>query len=364
MVGTLLPASALPDSVCSLHAEKWIETTTDKNGKKTEKVIQNEFYCSAVLIAPDTLLSAAHCHPDQISRIKEQDEKGRINTIRIEGSIKLTCGKTPNASTTRIVETSNAFANPLFRIDPQMPFTKVDKTFDVSVWKLSTPITTLAPIPVVASNTRILDIVRASSPEKRCKSFGYGTTNNNTSGKLNGALTPITAFGNRIIISDLLPADDGIKVTGGSAAPGDSGGALICTAPDGKEELVGIVSRGRFDFAPHSEHMTMLSVYSLPTFNQTWIDLARTHTTGITSAMEDAYILSKCLEMKDDAKKAMQRYSRELSEKDLLAEFTKAHAVESQRLEQNKITRDDLFQIYDRLYYIEQQSIRIGQGYL
>jgi hypothetical protein len=124
-------------------------------------------------------------------------------------------------------------------------------------------------MPVEYSWPKVLETLKKNS--RSCKSFGYGLDNEDKSGTLRGAITPINAATERVLISDLAPRDDGPVIGGGRVDHGDSGGTLTCEDDTGIPKLYGVISRGGVDFGPNLPYSTEVSMYSMPTYNASWI---------------------------------------------------------------------------------------------
>ena len=295
--------------------------------------------------------------------MKEKDQKGLVYSILLKGKIIAECGAPNGPKEIRELEQSDAIANPMFQIDPHMEFTHSDKVFDISVWKLKEPIVNINPIAVVRDEKEALATLESNRFNNQCRSFGYGTTNDDSYGKLTGAYTPITAASKRTLISDLLPTDDHEKVEGGMTAPGDSGGALICKNSNGQDVLMGIISRGREDFAPHSEHRTSLSIYSSPVFNNDFIQKVSSNE-QFTQTLALGYATRECKKVEKDAEFAFKKYSEAIQKSGEYEEMEKGLAEAVKSLNQSELNFDELFKVYDSFYFIEQNSTKLGKNWL
>lgn len=345
ILGHLLPESELPDYVCSLMASKWVETETKvvknpQNGQEeilTERRVQeNSFYCSAVLVASDRLYTAAHCHPHEIAKMVNTNPNDPRESIRrsIEGFVTVACGKKPTPENTRILKTEDFNKNPFFSMIPEMKLSNAVVAFDLGTWKMKSPITSITPVRVEKNFEQLIQIAQYNQKTQRCRSFGFGQTEARdengkvirdehdrfavTSGKLNGAITPITAMTTRVILSDLEGDGKGKKVAGGRTSYSDSGGALVCETASGKDVLVGIISRGKRDFAQDTNVVTDISRYSMPSFHSDWLNVVEKGEFN-SSSDEISYMISETKKVQNLAREAIKKYkdpvSKELIEK-------------------------------------------------
>ncbi len=296
--GPYLDEAQIPKGVCKLNAQT-VTMTYEPVADEGEIPLpaysekeSNVTYCSATLIAPDAVLTAAHCF---VGNIEQENKMGTflypkmVNGVRIQGCegpdwsdkkqciagavkgrvktkldhLSVACPAFNGGDETRELTESQGWPNPRFSANKMQ--------YDVTVWKFSKPILNSTIFPVeLDPNAQIQGLKQNWSS---CKSFGYGLDNDEKSGTLHGAVTPITGATEMAIVSDVSgePDDFGRPILGGHTDHGDSGGPLLCEGADGTTKLYGVVSYGKEGLAPGTTTSTTLSFYSSPAYNALWI---------------------------------------------------------------------------------------------
>jgi hypothetical protein len=303
--GTYLPEAELSRSTCKIQVGRAITiyTPSMQNGAPTgERPFTDEMHnvsmCSSTLVAPDTIFTAAHCfvgnNEQMISKgtfkYPKMDAQGNLlpgcepgtwaqkpeciagkmfGTVRSKWEdLTLICPTNDGRTESRPLIEATGYPNPLFRADASAEQITL-RNYDFAIWRVEQPFLNTPVMPVETDPDRLIATLKTSA--RSCRSFGYGRDNDEKSGILHGARTPITAANQRVLISDLAPTDDGPFVDGGRVDHGDSGGTLTCQNPAGETRLFGIISRGGEDFAPMSTYRAELSIYSTPAYNASWI---------------------------------------------------------------------------------------------
>lgn len=303
--GTYLPESELSKSTCKIKVGRalTIYTPTLQNGTPNglpvfRDEVRDVSMCSATLVAPNTIFTAAHCFVGNNEQLvqkgtflypnldingnlvpgctrddwfkKEACIAGKVfGTVKSKWeNLELECPTLDGKTESRPLSEATGYPNPLFRADASVEQMTM-RNYDFAIWRVEQP---FARTPVMQPELEWKNVLAALKQKAGgCRSFGYGRDNEEKSGILHGARTPVTAATERLLMSDLVPGDDGVVIDGGRVDHGDSGGTLACEALDGTTKLFGVVSRGGEDIAPMSDVRTEIGIYSMPSYNASWI---------------------------------------------------------------------------------------------
>ena len=299
--GDLLPESELPHNVCkiTIGTLRHILQPTDKNGtplKNLKAVLidtPNQFVCSSNLIASDTILTAAHCFQGnnewKVFRGRFQYPKLGADGNRIQGcqgddyqskpecvdheqygtlterwlDTRVECPKEDGSGfESRPLKLEMGYSHPLYSGTAKETRHNTSNSianFDISFYKLETPISNIKPMDVAWDSNDILKTLQGEEFENpnslaridQCRSFGYGNYDFHEGnavptvkyGVLHGANTPVSKFHTSFIESII---DANYPLPGvGWVDHGDSGGAIMCKGRhDHHYRLFGVVSRG------------------------------------------------------------------------------------------------------------------------
>ncbi|MFO0675829.1 MAG: trypsin-like serine protease [Polyangiaceae bacterium] len=170
--------------------------------------------CTASLIAPDTVLTAAHCVEDYVAN----RESGRVSNAPV-----------PNRN-----DASQWTKVSSVEVHPKWPTQRfINEGHDCAILKLASPLAGVTPLPVYRGTNPTQDLA-AGTP---VKIIGYG---NNVGSPGTGAGTK------RYADSSIVALRDGTIEAGApgrTSCQGDSGGGLIATI-DGREQVIGVTSFG------------------------------------------------------------------------------------------------------------------------
>jgi hypothetical protein len=192
--------------------------------------------CSATLVAPDIIVTAAHC----------LFPAGRaVDPATLVFRPNLGAGSLPTAQGRSIIALGND------RIDPSRP-QDVPAMSDWALIRITPDITAVPPVPI--SDLKVGDIGQHLASGARLSQAGYGADGFSAGDRLSQRINC------RLTTDDDLPAAaiDLVLVTDCRISRGDSGGPMILTDTDGGHSLVGIISGygltqhsgGRISFGP------------------------------------------------------------------------------------------------------------------
>lgn len=188
----------------------------------TVVAIRNSGLCTGTLIAPDVVLTAAHCvHPATLGLASQAQVTAQTRVVLDTLDVTATGGRTIAARDTVAVA---SFAEPG---DP-----------DVGLVFLAEPVTDRAPTP--------LNLTSASAPATVAVTMvGYGKTATGSYGRLlyAGPKGAVSCAGYGVSDAQFLCFD---QRDGAGICSGDSGGPALATI-DGVEKVVGITSFGDRD---------------------------------------------------------------------------------------------------------------------
>ncbi|MBL7664590.1 MAG: trypsin-like serine protease [Bacteriovoracaceae bacterium] len=241
----------------------------DKEKEAVETVEADAFYCSSTLIASDAVATSAHCTQKIIQRkpmieavpvVKQTCDENGQNCLPIPGcnrpdwsyiksciekverfgvltsidKVKVSCPATDGMEE-RFVEWNNAWPHPDYQSDKHNSYT----AFDVAVFRVDEAFEKVKPIKFADDLFYLYYLLENPELMKTCRILGYGRDNDNQSGILHGI------YLNRIAIERHML---GFENSYSNAAPGDSGGTLVCKNAKGEDVLIGITSlANRFD---------------------------------------------------------------------------------------------------------------------
>lgn len=201
--------------------------------------------CTATLVAPDRLLTAAHCVCPPILGVRTGP-----NCNWGEGKEPITHFPNPTSEEGFPVLRGNVFVHPQFIMTLNSDGYVVDSSHDVAVIKLYTPISGITPIAIAKATPELCD-------QATIVGFGYNQKDKGGSGGSSedgGGKESDGASGAGIrrdgivtmtsITSDIVETHTFKDETAIFALPGDSGGPLLIWNDEGVEELVGVTSHG------------------------------------------------------------------------------------------------------------------------
>ncbi len=188
-------------------------------------------YCSGTLVAPDVVITAAHC------AIVFDPDTGKITGLRDAASVLVVAGETA----LNLADSSNAY--PLSRISvhpnylqgpPEDPAEQFGGLHDIALLALTDEVDELTPVPVLDS-AKARELLTLGS---ELVIEGYGTSDQDGTqggGILREAEVPLVRVGQ----DEFIAGQSGTPDT----CPGDSGGPVYVER-DGVLALVGVTSRG------------------------------------------------------------------------------------------------------------------------
>jgi hypothetical protein len=257
----------------------------------TEKE-QNVFYCSATVVGPQTVFTAAHCYQGIIEQHLQKgraqlpkmqkvtnpngtvryeiipgcdlpgwrekpDCLGAIGPVRLEtvmnGDVKVVCPGDETGEEIRTLPLKQGWPNPRFN--------KKFPRYDITIWKTAEPFTKTPALSFVTNYAEVSSWVQQSFD--RCVTFGYGPVPQDAQPKLKSLYTPVDTLSEEFITS--LGFDHVVS--------GDSGGSFVCADFAGKPHLVGITSYTQWLSDPNFGINGEMSGFSSLSFNKPWIDL-------------------------------------------------------------------------------------------
>jgi secreted trypsin-like serine protease len=177
--------------------------------------------CTGTLIAPNAVLTAAHCVDPELTGPGVPGFSLALNTLTGE---------------TNTVPGSVAYKHESFSLDGE-PIDGLSEFFDIGVVILSQPITSVPPVKMIRPDQAPL---LAAGLDLAIVGYGKTTTSSDTTGVMFDAMTKLIS----------LNATE-IQVGMGSPQPqncqGDSGGPALADLGDGRR-VVGVVSRSYSGF--------------------------------------------------------------------------------------------------------------------
>ncbi len=282
-VGDYLDASTNPSGVCRLVG---VDLTYSKTRVSAARVAQGpsevfdhidrRFYCSASLIDPTHVLSAAHCYqgtlegsPDYTSKPIPKEPRtpqcqlpgweddlrcvARVEYYRIDikmDHVDVECGvdATGKALETHRTDWNMGYPN------PRMNAKRVP--YDVSVLQVDAKFEKVQPLPILLDAEETMPSILQNDGD--CQAYGYGLDNAHNAGVLHGIELPLSLFDSH---EEWLVAKD----THQGTQHGDSGGPLFCKDRQGMSKIFGVVSMG-------GDHGGVLnSAFSVTGYNALWI---------------------------------------------------------------------------------------------
>jgi hypothetical protein len=215
--------------------------------------------CSAALITPDILLTAAHCVTGQFGpidcRTARLSEALSVDHFRVSNEPDLTGAPAPTWNFPEIAEVRIVHSDALLC------------GHDIALLRLSTPLATEVATPLAVPQEPWLDVL----PEERTYSaLGYGSVHPSGTGeKTRRSASPLEALCTskdeceaQAVLgaagAEGLPAPEiapGEWIGQGAGCPGDSGGPALDTSRQ-TPGIVGVLSRGHADCS--------LNIYSFP----------------------------------------------------------------------------------------------------
>lgn len=178
--------------------------------------------CTATLVAPATIVTAAHC-------IFPRGEKLPADAMTF----------TPNAGAQRLpeVRVAEIVGMGVERMDPDKP-EATPTELDWAVLRLATPITNIAPIPV--EPVALAEIDRRLKNGQRLSSFGYGRYGISFADHLYQNESCELAPEWQELVDE---ADDRLVMTTCQVIKGDSGGPVLIGTHEADRRLIAVVSR-------------------------------------------------------------------------------------------------------------------------
>ncbi len=282
-VGKYLDASTNPPGLCRLVG---VDLTYSKTRVSAAKVPQGptevfdhadrKFYCSASLIDPTHVLSAAHCYQGTLEGSPEYTTKAvpklprsaqcqlpgweddtrcvaSVEYYRIDikmDHVDVECGVDASgvALETHRTDWNQGFPNPRMNAN-RVPY-------DVSVLEVDQKFEKIQPLPIQLDSEETMPAVLQNDGD--CQAYGYGLDNSHNAGILHGIELPLSLFDSH---EEWLVAKDREQGT----QHGDSGGALFCKDRQGVSKIFGVVSMG-------GDHDGVLnSAFSVTGYNALWI---------------------------------------------------------------------------------------------